>query len=55
MSLIYTCELCGASPFDYLTELDRRADEAAMNPQHWMPWNYQQALVGSTSPSAATS
>ena len=25
MSLIYTCELCGANPFDYLTELDRHA------------------------------
>ena len=27
MSLIHTCELCGANPFDYLTELDRHADE----------------------------
>ena len=32
MSLIHTCELCGANPFDYLTELDRHADEAAANP-----------------------
>lgn len=54
MSLIYTCELCGASPFDYLTELDRHADEAGVNPQQWMPWNYRQTVVGSTSPSAVT-
>ena len=46
MSLIHTCELGGANPFDYLTELDRHADEAAVNPQHWMPWNYRQVLHG---------
>jgi transposase len=44
MSLIYTCELCGANPFDYLTELERHADELATNPQDWMPWNYRQTL-----------
>ena len=32
MSLIYTCELCGANPFDYLTELQRHAAEVAANP-----------------------
>jgi hypothetical protein len=47
MSLIYTCELCGTSPFDYLTELDRHADAAASNPGQWMPWNYRQTLAGS--------
>jgi transposase len=46
MSLIYTCELCGASPFDYLTELERHADEAALRPQNWLPWNYRQAPAG---------
>ena len=44
MSLIYTCELCGANPLDYLTELERHADELARHPQHWMPWNYRQTL-----------
>lgn len=44
MSLIHTCELCGANPFDYITELDRHADQAASNPQSWMPWNYRDAL-----------
>ncbi len=46
MSLIYTCELGGANPFEYLTQLDRHADEARANPQHWMPWNYRQTLEG---------
>jgi transposase len=48
MSLIYTCELSGASPFDYLTALDRHGDEAASNPAAWMPWNYRQALADTT-------
>jgi len=44
MSLIHTCELCGTNPFDYLTELDRHAGEAAVQPQSWMPWNYRETL-----------
>ena len=50
MSLISTCGLCGANPFDYLTKLDRHADEAIANPQNWMPWNYELALVGISAP-----
>jgi len=46
MSLICTCELCGANPFEYLTELDRHASEACVNPQNWMPWNYRETLEG---------
>ncbi len=46
MSLIYTCEFCGANPFDYLTELERHAGELASNPQRWMPWNYRSMLDG---------
>ncbi len=46
MSLIATCELCGANPFDYLAELDRHADSAAANPAAWMPWNYRATLAG---------
>jgi transposase len=40
MSLIHTCELNGANPFDYLTTLLRHADEVAAAPAAWMPWNY---------------
>ncbi len=39
MSLIHTCESCGGNPFDYLTQLQRHADEVARNPGRWMPWN----------------
>ena len=49
MSLIHTCELNGANPFDYLTELERHADEVTMHPENWMPWNYRQALGCSAS------
>jgi len=46
MSLIHTCELCGANPFAYLTQLARHACEAAGQPQNWMPWNYRGTLEG---------
>ena len=45
MSLIYTCQLCGANPFDYLTQLQRHAAEVAAKPACWMPWNYRDALA----------
>src|SRR2546425_3061083 len=44
MSLIHTCELDGANPFDYLNELRKHAEELAKNPAVWMPWNYRQTL-----------
>src|SRR5271157_5951212 len=44
MSLIHTCELNYANPFDYLTELQKHAEELAKNPAVWMPWNYRQTL-----------
>jgi transposase len=44
MSLIYTCELNQANPFDYLTALQRHGDDLAASPARWMPWNYREAL-----------
>ncbi len=44
MSLIHTCELNKANPFEYLTEVQKHADAVASCPADWMPWNYQQAL-----------
>ena len=44
MSLIHTAELCGANPFDYLTELQRHAEELKRSPSEWMPWNYRETL-----------
>ena len=52
MSLIYTCELCGGNPFDYLTELQRHTTELAAAPQDWMPWNYRETLAAIPSTSA---
>jgi transposase len=48
MSLIYTCELCQADPFDYLNELERHAEQVSTNPQCWMPWNYRETLAHTT-------
>jgi transposase len=45
MSLIYTCQLNEANPFDYLTELQQHTDELAARPELWMPWNYRDALA----------
>ena len=45
MSLIHTCELNGANPFDYLTELQRHAEELKQKPSEWMPWNYRETLA----------
>ena len=44
MSLIYTCQFCEADPFDYLTELQRHAEDLAAHPENWMPWNYRAEL-----------
>jgi hypothetical protein len=45
MSLIYTCQLNEANPFDYLTQLQRHADQLVAGPQLWLPWNYREALA----------
>jgi transposase len=45
MSLIHTCELEGANPFDYLAALQRHADALAANPTAWLPWNYQDTVA----------
>jgi len=43
MSLIHTCELAGANPFEYLTALQQHADVVATHASAWMPWNYREA------------
>jgi hypothetical protein len=45
MSLIHSCELNGANPFDYLTDLQRHAEGLRQNPSEWMPWKYCDALA----------
>src|SRR5207248_8431739 len=53
MSLIHTCELNGANPFDYLTELQRHSEELRRNPSEWMPWNYRETLARLATATAA--
>ena len=48
MSLIHTCQLCGAGPFDYLTELERHAGELSESPDRWMPWNFKATLAAAS-------
>jgi hypothetical protein len=44
MSLIHTCSLCHANPFDYLTQLQKHSELLLNNPGQWMPWNYKKAV-----------
>lgn len=45
MSLIHTCELNGADPFDYLNQLQQHTEELKQAPWEWMPWNYRETLA----------
>jgi hypothetical protein len=45
MSLIYTAELSGVNPLEYLTELLKHPEELRRSPHEWMPWNYQSAVA----------
>jgi transposase len=40
MSLIHTCRLNGANPFDYLMAVTTHAEAVKLAPQTWLPWNY---------------
>ncbi len=42
MSLIETCRLAKANPFEYLTKLQENAIDVINNPGKWLPWNYKE-------------
>jgi len=44
-----TCNLSKINPFEYLTELQKNTSAIFKNPQQWLPWNYKENLVSSTS------
>ena len=44
MSLIHTCSLMKANPFDYLIALQKYASHVFDNPAQWMPWNFKEAI-----------
>jgi hypothetical protein len=52
MSLIYTAELTGTNPFDYLTEIQKHAKELRRDPRQWLPWNYRETLDELDEPAA---
>jgi transposase len=49
MSLIHTCELAEANPFDYLTTLQHQRTAITATPAAWLPWNYRETLAALTS------
>ena len=38
---------------NYLTELQRHAEELKQRPSEWMPWNYRETLAQLARPTAA--
>ena len=44
MTIIETCRLNQANPFDYLSSIQKHFGEFIKNISIWMPWNYQKAL-----------
>ena len=45
MSLIYTCELNGVNPFEYLQALQKHHEEVKRAPARWMPWNFEETIL----------
>lgn len=50
MSLLYSAELAGANPFEYLTALLEHPAAVAHHPEAWMPWSYRANLDAPASP-----
>jgi len=53
MSIIYTCQLNGVDPFDYLNQVQKHSAEVKMAPAAWMPWIYKEtiaAMAGTPAP-----
>ncbi len=46
MSLIHTCRLNGANPFDYLLAIATHAQAVQLIPKAWLPWNYPKSAAG---------
>jgi hypothetical protein len=45
MSLIYTVELRGENPFEYLTAVLRNEKAVAQSPALWLPWTFRATLA----------
>ena len=53
MSLIESCRLNSANPWEYLLTLMRNKEEARRNPAAFLPWNYLREEAGEESPARA--
>ena len=45
MSLIQTCISAGKNPFDYLVALHQNRNKIKLNPENFMPWNFEANLL----------
>ncbi len=52
-SIIYTSELAGINPFEYLTALQVYKEQIVKEPHAWLPWNYEEAKACIESKKAA--
>ena len=52
MALIYTAELHGENPFEYLVALLVHSADVAADPAAWLPWTFR-ATLARASPVAA--
>lgn len=50
MSLIQTCQLNHANPFDYLTVLQQNCEALKSEPGKWMPWTFRDTIASMGSP-----
>jgi transposase len=44
VSLVQTCIEAGKNPLDYLVKLQEHFHEVSLNPEAWLPWNYEATL-----------
>ena len=43
-SVIATCDRERINSFEYLVHLQKHSNKVRINPEEWLPWNYQRAL-----------
>jgi transposase len=46
MSMIQTCISAGKNPFEYLVALHQNRSKIKLNPENFMPWNFEKNLLG---------
>lgn len=52
-SIIYTCELNGINPYDYLIAVQQNALAVFNKPRRWLPWNYKENFASTHPPNVA--